>query len=175
MLNDTAWNELIESKSVSGGKKIARTGVGVGIRKGATKPDISTPDGLKKAFLDHPIGGAAFRIGTIGIQIQHGFERLGIADQVVPKYHAYPNGTEIVKGIVSGEISLGMDVIPVMAGTPSIDFLGPFPPGVQENTEIYAAVAPHSLHQTAASAFFDFIKGPEAIAAIKANFLEPLY
>jgi molybdate transport system substrate-binding protein len=174
VLNDTAWNELIESKTVTGGVKIARTGVGVGIRKGALKPNIATPDELKKVLLGNSVGGAAFRVGTIGIQIRHGFERLGIADQVVPKYHAYPNGTEIVKGIVSGEIEIGMDVIPVMAGTPNIDFLGPFPPGVQENTEIYAVVPPHTLHQAGASALLDFLKRPESATAIKANFLEPL-
>ena len=174
VINDTAWNELIDSKSVTVGVKIARTGVGVGIRKGALKPSISTPDELKQALIGNPIGGAAFRVGTIGIQIQHGFEKLGIFDQVKNKYHVYPNGTEIVKGIVSGEIVLGMYVIPVMAGTPSIDFLGPFPSGVQENTEIYAAVTPHSSHQAAASAFLDFLKRPEAINAIKANFLEAL-
>ena len=126
------YDDLVKGGAIETGFVIAKLGVGVGIPKGSQKPDINTPDALKSTLLAaKSIGGLASNNGSIGTETFIGFRKLGIEEQMVPKYHIYPNGISVVQALVKGEIEMGFSVVADMAATNEIDYAGPYPPGIQ--------------------------------------------
>jgi molybdate transport system substrate-binding protein len=168
------WDELIQRRMIQDGVVVARAGVGLGIRKGATKPDIRTADRLKKALLDaKSIGGGRFDNGSIGTQTLLGFQKLGIAEQILPKYRVFSGGDALVQALVKDEIEIGLSVVADMAASNGIDYAGPFPPGIQEYIMIRAATTVGSTNVNAAGAFIGFASRPDRSQLLKTHWLEP--
>ena len=109
-------------------KDVARSGVGVAVKAGAPKPDISTPEGLKSAVLAARSIGYS-REGASGVAFARVLERLGIADQVKPKYK--DTGTKAGEMLAAGEIDLAAAQIPELMAVRGVDVVGPLPPELQ--------------------------------------------
>jgi molybdate transport system substrate-binding protein len=121
-------NRVVHAKKVIPDTRtpIAHSGIGVEVRAGAPKPDISSVDAFKRALLNAKSIGYLNQEGTSGAYLHGLFEQLGIADAIRAKV-VRPE-TDIVSELVAkGEIELGMVVITQIRTTPGVDLVGPIP------------------------------------------------
>lgn len=156
-----------QGKVVPGSKiDIARSGVGVGVKAGAPKPDISTPDALKSAVLAARSVGYS-KEGASGVAFARVLERLGIAEQVRAKYK--DTGTKAGEMVVAGEIELAAAQIPELMAVPGVDVVGPLPAELQTVTIFSVGLTADAKEADAAKAFIQFLAGPAAAAVYKAK------
>ena len=153
---------------------IARSLMGVGVRTGTPHPDIKTPAGLRSTLLavksvtfSDPGTGAASGVHTVKI-----FERLGIADEMKPKYRL-GDGTSSGRMVVSGEAELAIWQISAMKPVKGLDVVGPLPAELQLVTHLSAVVGAGASAPDAAKALIGFFASPEAAAAMRARGLAP--
>ena len=139
---------------------IARVGLGVAVRAGAAKPDISSEAALKQALVKaQSIATTPASAG--GMQVLRLFERLGIAAEANAKLRALPGPAELVKAMAAGEAELGLFLTNVLTA-PGIDVVGPLPAGLTQDIVYNGAVAVQAKDAAAAQAFLDFLRTPEA-------------
>jgi len=149
---------------------IAHSGIGVAIRKGAPKPDISTTEAFKRTLLDaKSVGFTA--AGATGAYLKTLFEKLGIADEIKPKLKLLPGA--VGEAAASGEIEIGMTQISEILPYTGVELAGPLPPDIQSYTYFSAAASPASKEADVARAFIKFLATPSALAVIKAKGMEP--
>lgn len=150
---------------------IARVGLGVAVRTGAPKPDISTPDALKQALL------AARTVATIpasaaGAQVMKLFERLGVANEVKGKLQAAANPTKLLEIMNSGRAELGIFITNVLTAN-GLDMVGPVPAELDYVLVYTSGIARRAARAEIARAFLDYLKSPQAKAVLKARGLNP--
>ena len=146
---------------------LVRSGVGVEVRAGAPKPDISSVEAFKQTLLN------AKSIGYVPVGgVPQLMERLGIADAIKPKA-TVPN-TDIVSELVAkGELELGVVVITQILTTPGVELVGPLPPEIQFYTVFVGGISANSKAPDAARALLRFLTGPAAVPVIKSQGMEP--
>ena len=167
-------NRVVQAKKVIPDTRtpIAYSGIGVEVRAGAPKPDISSVDAFKQALLNAKSIGYLKQEGTSGAYLHGLFERLGIADAIRSKV-VRPE-TDIVSELVAkGEIELGMVVITQIMTTPGVDLVGPIPHEVQSYVRWSGAVGTNSTDQKTAKELIKFLTGPVAVPVLKAQGMEP--
>ncbi len=163
-----------DGKIVAGSSRpIASCGVGISVRRGAPKPDISTPEGLKQALLSakavaysDPAGG-----GASGVHFVKVLQQLGIADQVNAKAklgRGVPNGDAVVKG----DADIAVQQIPELISVTGTDLVGPLPRELQSVTTFSAAVLTKSKNRRAVSSLIEFLTSPQTAAVLKAGGFE---
>jgi molybdate transport system substrate-binding protein len=156
---------------------LASAGISVAVRKGAPKPDISSPDALKRtllaaksiSYVDPASGGAS------GIHFAKVLDRLGIASEVKSKT-AFPNSqnpAEVGALVANGEAEIGVHIIVELIPVAGIDIVGPLPGDLQNTIVFVAAVMGSAKDAEAAKALVNFLRTPEAVAVIKAKGMEP--
>jgi molybdate transport system substrate-binding protein len=147
------------------------TGVGVAVRAGAPRPDISTTEALKGALLAAPsIGRSA---GSSGVYVVALFARMGLADRLLPRLKQVPPGKQVADMLVAGDVELGLQQASELSHAPGITYVGPLPPEVQKLTVYVAGIPAGAKQPAAAKAFVDVLTGPAAAAAIKHNGMNP--
>ena len=169
-------DDLIAKGKIAAGSRLnlASVGVGVVVKEGAPKPDVSSVEAFKHALLAaksvayiDPASG-----GSSGIYIDKLLERLGIADQVRPKAKLKKGG-HVADLIVSGEAELGLhqisEIVPVKGAT----LVGPLPKEIQNTTTYAAGLSASAASKDAAQAFIRTLSGPAAAAVLKSKGMEP--
>lgn len=163
IMTDTAVDDVIREGGLVAGSRtdLARTGMGVGVRDGAPRPDISTPEAFKATLLAakslvyvDPAQGA-----TSGIHFKSVLERLGIADAVRAKTQLVAGGYPAEK-VASGEAELVVHQISEIVPVKGVVMIGPLPAELQKVTVYSAALAARSTHPEAARAFTAFLARP---------------
>jgi molybdate transport system substrate-binding protein len=149
---------------------IARVGYGVAVRAGTPKPDVSTPDALKKTLLDAQ-SVAFLPASAAGAYVSSVFERLGIGEAMKAKTRPQTFTAEIPKAVAKGDAELAVFLINVLMA-PGVELAGPFPADLQQELVFTAAVAADTKEAEAARAFIAYLKTPAAIAVIKARGME---
>src|SRR5262245_13956152 len=121
---------------------LARTGIGIAVRKGAPKPDVSSPEALKRALLAaRTVGHAAPAGGSItAVHIQGLFRRLGIAAEVTPKVKLAAGGANgrVSVLVSSGEAEIGLQQVSELLSNPEVEVIGLLPAELQLIT-LYSA------------------------------------
>lgn len=171
---DDALNQLIKDGRVMANSRVelARSSIGMAVRAGAPKPDISTVDALKRTLLQAK--SIAYSASVSGFYVSTElFQRLGIADQVLRKSRRIDR--ERVGVVVArGEAEIGFQQISELLPVPGIDYVGPLPSEVQRVTVFSAGVAAGSKNADAARALIKFLASSEAAVTVAKTGLEPM-
>jgi molybdate transport system substrate-binding protein len=165
-----------DNKATAGADAVfASSGMAVVVKKGAPKPDISTPDAFKQALInaktiaysDPAAGGAS------GVYFAKLLERMGIADQMKAKTRHPPPSGNSANLVVAGEADLAIQQEPEVMSVAGIDMVGPLPADVNNITAYAAGIGAGSQQADAATALIRFLHSPEAQAVFKAKGLKP--
>jgi molybdate transport system substrate-binding protein len=174
-----AIDQLIgEGKIVPGRVDLATTGIGICVRKGAPKPDVSTPEAFKRAMLAAKTVGYASPAGgsIVGPHIQKIFAQLGIAEQMAPKSKLSaggPNGRVSVL-VASGEAEIGLQQVTELLSNPDVEVIGMLPADLQQITMYSAGVTTNAKDADAAKALVEAMAAASAAPIYKAKGLDPL-
>ncbi|HEY6861889.1 MAG TPA: molybdate ABC transporter substrate-binding protein [Pseudolabrys sp.] len=169
-------DELTDAGKIASGSRVnlATVGVGVVVKEGAPKPNVSTVEAFKSALLAaksvayiDPASG-----GSSGIYIDKLLERLGIADQVRPKAKLKKGGY-VAELIVSGEAELGLHQISEIVPVKGVVLVGPLPKEIQNTTTYAAGLSASSQNKDAAQALVKMLSGPAAAKVLKSKGMEP--
>lgn len=151
---------------------LGRSGLGVSVRAGAPKPDISTVEAFTRALLAAK-SLVRSRDGTSGAYFEQLLDRLAIAEAMRGKIVLGPSGRVAVL-VAKGEVEMAVQQISELLPVAGTQFVGPFPQDVQLYTMFSAGVATAAQDRNAAQAFVDFIAAPSAVSFFKAKGLEPI-
>jgi molybdate transport system substrate-binding protein len=163
---------IADGKLVAGSRAdFTRSGVGVAVRAGLPKPDISSGDAVKRAVLDAKSVG--YSSGPSGFYIADLFKKMGIADQVKDKVKQPPSGTQIADLMARGEVDLGFQQISELVHAKGIHYLGPLPAEIQSITVFAAGLHNAAPAPEAARALVKFLTSPEAVPVIRKIGMEP--
>jgi molybdate transport system substrate-binding protein len=162
---------LNDGKFVKGSKvDLVKSSVGVAVKAGAPKPDLSSSEAVKKAVLAAKSVG--YSTGPSGVYMQTLFEKMGIADQVKAKATITKPGTTVASVIRSGEAEIGFQQVSELIHEAGIDFLGPIPAEIQKVTTFSSGISVGAKAQTEARALQKFLTAPAAAPVIKKHGLE---
>jgi len=150
---------------------LARSGIGVAVRAGAPKPDVSSVAAFTRALIAAR-SIAYLKEGQSGIYVAGVLERLGIADTIRSKL-TLPE-TDIVSELVRlGEIELGIVVITQILTTDGVALAGPLPSDIQSYVTFTAGISADSTSIDAAKDLMAVLKSPIAIGVMRSQGMEP--
>jgi molybdate transport system substrate-binding protein len=173
ILASAALDDLIKQGKVVAGSRVdlVRSVIGMAVRSGARKPDISTVDALRRTLLEAK--SIAYSASASGVYLSTElFQRLGVADQI--KHKAKRIESERVGTVVArGDAELGFQQVSELLPIQGIDYVGPLPDAVQRVTIFSAGIATNARDREAAKALIGFLASPAAHPAIRKAGLEP--
>jgi molybdate transport system substrate-binding protein len=151
---------------------IARSGLGLAVRKGAPKPDISTIEDFRRALLAAS-SVVRSKDGTSGLYFETLLERLGIAQKMRGKIRLGGSG-RIAELVASGEVEMAVQQIPELLPVTGVDFVGPLPMELQLYTVFSAGIGSACKWHQAAKAFVNSLTAASALPLFQAKGLEPI-
>lgn len=170
------YPEVLASGNVVTGSAtpLASVAVGIAVRRGAPKPDISTPEAVKRALLGaksvsypNAAGGAA-----AGVSFEATLKKLGIAEQIEPRLKRAQGGANAMAMVAKGEAEIGLTFLSEME-EPGIDVVGALPKEISTPTALVGFVSSHAQDPTAAEALLDYLSSPDAAKVYKAQRMQP--
>ena len=177
ILNRAVTDTLLASGGIVAGSDvaIASSATAIAVKAGAPKPDISTPEALKRTLLnaraisytDPAAGGAS------GIHFAKLLERMGIADAINAKTRFPPPSGYSGMFLPTGEADIAVQQVPELLHVPGIEIVGPLPGDLHMVTVFVAGIPSDSAQPVLATALIESLRTPEAKALFRAKGLEP--
>ena len=172
IMSAASLDELIGAGIVAAGDRydIARSGIGIAVRAGAPKPDISSGEAIKRAVL--AAKAIAYSTGPSGVYLAGLFQRMGIADTIKDKVkisQGFPAGSFVA----SGEAELAFQQISELLPVPGIELVGPLPADIQQITVFSAGLHVGAKAPDAARALVKFLTAPAAAPVTRKKGMEP--
>ena len=168
-----ALDDLIKQGKIRPDTRVdlVQSKIGMAVKAGAPKPDISTVDALKRTLL--AAKSIAYSDSASGVYLSTElFPKLGIAEQIKGKSRKIE--ADPVGGVVAtGEFEIGFQQISELRPVKGIDIVGELPSGAQRITVFAAAIPITAKHPEAAKALIQWLASPAAFPAIKKSGLEP--
>jgi molybdate transport system substrate-binding protein len=173
-LSDRIMDDMIREGHVVPGSRadIGRSAIGVGVRAGAKRPDISTVEALTKTFLDAKSIAVSAQISGTYLTSEL-FPKLGIAAQVMSKVRRVEN-EPVGNALVRGEAELGVQQISELRGVNGVDYVGPLPDAVQRVSVFAVGISTKAPNPTGARALVDLVLSPTGQAALRESGLDPI-
>ena len=165
-------DDLIKQGKIAGDTRadIVRVGIGVGVREGAPKPDISSVDAFRKTLLN--VKSITYAPdGAPGRHLAKVFGRLGIAEQVKAKIKPNPVN-RVAQAVADGEAELAIHPAPSLVSAKGVQLVGPLPGELQDWFVNTAGVITTAKEPEAARALIKHLTTPEAAAVIRVNGME---
>lgn len=175
ILTAEAIDDLIRRGKIMAGSRvdIARSGIGVAVRAGAPKPDISTPEALKHALLAAKTVSYS-KVGASGIYTANVLvPRLGIAEEMKSRALMSEPGTPVGVLIANGKADIGLQQISELVPIPGIDIVGPLPGDLQKMTTFSSGICTGAAAAEAARALVADLVAPAALPVMRRQGLEP--
>ncbi len=172
------YPEVIASGNVvvSSATPLAKVSVGVAVRTGQRKPDISTPDAVKKLLLSvksfsypDPAGGAA-----AGVSFTNTLKQLGIDEQVKAKIHLARGGAAAMAAVASGEVEIGLTFYSEILTEPGVEAVGMLPASMSAPTSLVAFVSTHAKNADASRALVKYLSSAAAAATYRKVGMQPV-
>jgi molybdate transport system substrate-binding protein len=156
-------DELVKTGKLDPASSVAmgRVGVGVGVRNGAPKPDVSNTEAVKRAVLEAE--SVVFNRASAGLYLEKLFERLGIAEQVKAKETRYPDTNAVIAHVLKGkgkEITFAPITELMLYKDKGLDYVGPLPADIQNYTSYVAAMSSAAANHEGAAALLNYFSGP---------------
>jgi len=173
VLVDFQIDELIKAGKLIAATRadVMRAGIGVAVRRGAPKPDISTVEAFKQTLLAAK-SITYLKEGASTRHLDRVFDRLGIADALKSKT-TQPMTESVSEMVAQGEVELGIIVTPNILSVPGAELVGPLPQELQSYIVFAAAVSPQSANQQAVAKLIELLKSPAGGAVIKSKGMDP--
>ena len=173
VLVDFQIDDLIKSGKILAETRadIMSSGIGVAVKRGARKPDISTVEAFKQTLLNAK-SITYLKEGASTIHLRKVFNQLGIADAVKSKA-VETTGEEVSEFVAAGKVELGLIVTPNIMSVPGAELVGPLPAEINSVVMFTAGVSAQSPNQQAARELIKLLKSPEAKSVIKAKGNDP--
>jgi molybdate transport system substrate-binding protein len=162
--------ELNKLGKVGPGTPVAKSGIGVSVRAGAPKPDISSSDAFKRTLL--AAKSVAMSTGPSGVYLAKLFERLGVAGEIKGKVKQV-QGVPIGEVVARGDAEIGFQQVSELLPVKGTTYVGPLPADIQEITVFDAAVHTGAASADGARALIKFLTTPQAGEAYKKIGMEP--
>lgn len=151
---------------------LVKSGIGVAVRTGAPKPDISSADTLKRALL--AAKSVAYSDSASGVYVSSEmFKKLGIENEMKDKAGMIP-ATPLGEIVAHGDAEIGFQQISELKPVPGIDIVGPLPADLQKITVFSAGIATASKEPEAGKALIKFLTSPAAAVEITKSGLDPI-
>ena len=176
VLTRASLDALAKDGKAAAEPSFASSGMGLVVKKGAAKPDISTPDAFKRtllkaatiAYSDPAHGGAS------GVYLSKLLERMRIAEQVKAKTKHPPQGGNAAVLVANGEAELAVQQVPEVISVAGVDFVGELPADLNNVTAFAAGPVTGTKQEDGARALVKFLHSGEAAAVFKARGLTPV-
>ena len=154
---------------------LATVAVGIAVRTGAPKPDISTADAVKRlllgskaiAYPNAATGAAA------GVSLNQTLQKLGISDAMKPKIKIAQGGRGAMELLAKGEVDFGLTFISEIITEPGVEVVGTLPRDISTPTALVGFVSAHSKEPEAAKALVRYLSSPEVAAVYKERGMQP--
>jgi molybdate transport system substrate-binding protein len=165
-------DRLIGEGKIAAGSRVdlARSGIGIAVRTGAPRPDISTAEGLTRALLQ--ASSIAHSSSASGIYMRDLLHRLGVSAALGNRIRQV-EGEPVGRVVARGEAEIGFQQVSELLPVAGIDYVGPLPPEIQEITVFAAGIATAAREQEAAQALIRYLQAPEAAPLIRQSGMEP--
>jgi molybdate transport system substrate-binding protein len=151
---------------------LVKSPIGIAVKSGAPKPDISSADALKRALL--AAKSVAYSDSASGVYVStEMFGKLGIADDMKDKARKIP-ATPVAEIVARGDAEIGFQQISELLPVAGVDIVGPLPPELQKITTFSAGIATVSKEPDAGKALIKFLASPAARAAIVKSGMDPI-
>jgi molybdate transport system substrate-binding protein len=171
--NPSSIEQLVASGKVVAGSRVdfGRSGLGVAVRAGAAKPDISSVEAFKRTLL--AAKSVAFPAhGASGLYFVGLVDRLGLAAQMQGKLKPMA-AEDCVEVVARGEADMVVVVATRIVGVAGVDVVGPIPEALQTKIGFAAGLSAFTTQPEAAKALIKFLSAPAAAATLKAKGVEP--
>jgi molybdate transport system substrate-binding protein len=172
IISSTEMEELIKQGKIVAGSRadLAKSGIGIAVRAGAKRPDVGTPEALKKALIAAKTVG--YTSGPSGVYMAGLIERMGIAAEVKAKFRSVPSGGTIGTIVASGDCEIGFQQVSELVHIPGVDYIGPLPAEVQRVTVFSIGLQTGAPNPGPAKALAAFLTAPGAVAVMQKHGLE---
>ncbi|NNA54369.1 substrate-binding domain-containing protein [Pseudomonas koreensis] len=167
-----ALDDLIKQGKVDPASRVelADSRIGLVVREGAPKPDISSVESLKKTLLDAQ--SVAYSDSASGVYIEKElFKKLNVEDQLKPKAKMIPK-VPVGSVVATGDYQLGFQQVSELLPVPGVTFVGKIPESVQSVTRFAAGIPVGAQHPKEAKALLDYLAAPAAQADVQATGLD---
>jgi molybdate transport system substrate-binding protein len=176
ILDGGAADELAHKGFVRADTKVelALSQIGMVVRAGAAKPDISNVEAFTRLLLAvQSIGYSDSGSGTYLSTVL--FPKLGIADQIARKSRKVrgpPSGEPVAAVVARGEVEIGFQQVSELIHTPGVTFVGALPPDLQPGFSFAGAITTAAKQPDAAMALLRFLSSPQAQETLTKNGLK---
>ena len=172
IMTDTALNEMTRQGVVREGTwaEVGRTGIGVGVRDGAPKPDIGSEAALKQTLLH--ARSIAYSDSASGVYVERElFKRLGIEEQMKGKAKMIPK-IPVASVVASGDYELGFQQVSELLPVKGAAYVGKIPESLQSVTRFAAGIPVGAQHPKEAKALLEYLASPAAQPEVRSTGLD---